>query len=65
MENTPEKLISESDLLKVLGLKKSELDRIRREKGLPYVRISQRARAYFLSDVVEWARKNRMSPEMR
>jgi predicted DNA-binding transcriptional regulator AlpA len=64
MEQMAEKLISEADLLKALGLKKSELDRLRREKGFPYIKFSQRSRAYFLSDVMEWARKNRVTPEM-
>jgi predicted DNA-binding transcriptional regulator AlpA len=64
MDQTPEKLISESDLLRILGLKKLELDRLRRDKGLPYVKFSQRSRAYFLSDVLEWARKNRVTSEM-
>jgi hypothetical protein len=36
---------------------------MRREKGLPYVKISQRARIYFLSDIMEWAKKNRITPE--
>ncbi len=59
-----ERLISEAELLKSLGLKKPELDRLRREKGLPFVRFSQRSRGYFLSDVLDWARKNRVTPDM-
>ncbi len=55
-----ERLISEVDLLKILGLKKLELDRLRREKGLPFVRFSTKSRAYFLSDILEWSRKNRV-----
>ena len=58
-----ERLISESDLLKILGLKKPELDRIRREKGLPFVRFSSKSRAYFLSDLLEWAKRNRIVPD--
>lgn len=46
--------------MKSLGLKKEELDRLRRDKGFAYVKLSQRSRAYFLSDVLEWARKNRI-----
>jgi len=55
-------LISEAELMKSLGLKKLELDRLRREKDLPYVKFSQRSRAFFLSDVLEWAKKNRIAP---
>ena len=57
-------MISEADLLKVLGLKKQELDRLRREKGFAYVKFSQRSRAYLLSDVLEWGKKNRIVPDM-
>jgi predicted DNA-binding transcriptional regulator AlpA len=56
-------LTTEAELLKVLGLKKPELDKLRTEKGLPYVRFSARSRAFFLSDVMEWARKNRITSE--
>ncbi len=55
-----ERLISEVDLLKILGLKRLELDRLRREKGLPFVRFSTKSRAYFLSDILDWSRKNRV-----
>ena len=57
-----DRLISEADLLRTLGLKKSELDSLRREKGLPFVKFSQRSRGYFLSDVLAWAKKNRVIP---
>ncbi len=58
-----ERLISETDLLKILGLRKPELDRLRREKGLPFVRFSSKSRAYLLSDLLHWAGKNRVVPE--
>lgn len=54
-------MISEAELTKLLGLKKPELDRLRREKGLPFVKFSQRTRAYFLSDILEWGKKNRIT----
>jgi hypothetical protein len=40
------------------------LDRLRREKGFAYVKFSQRSRAYLLSDVLEWGKKNRIVPDM-
>jgi predicted DNA-binding transcriptional regulator AlpA len=58
-----DRLITEAELLKVLDLKKSDLDNLRREKGFPFVKFSQRKRAYFLSDVMEWAKKHRVTPE--
>ena len=54
-----ERLISETDLLKILGLRKPELDKLRREKGLPFIRFSSKSRAYFLTDLIDWSRKNR------
>ena len=53
-------MISESELLRILGLKKAELDRLRREIRLPFVRLSSKSRAYFLSDILHWAEKNRV-----
>ncbi len=60
-ESLGERLISETDLLKALGLKKPELDRLRRDKGLPFVKFSQRSRGYLLSDILNWAKKNRIT----
>ena len=54
-----EKLIPESDLMKTLGLQRPQLDRLRREKELPFVRFSSKCRAYLLSDILDWARNNR------
>ncbi len=59
--NQVERLISEMDLLKLLGLKRSELDKMRRDRGLPYVKLSQRTSAYFISDILEWGRNNRVT----
>ena len=61
--NQGDRLISEADLLKNLSLKKQELDQLRREKGLPYIRLSRKSRAYLLSDVMNWAWKNRVVPD--
>ena len=54
-----DKLLTEADLLKVLGLKKSALGQLRRN-GLPYVRISKLCRCYFLSDLMEWSKGKRI-----
>ncbi len=61
--NFGDRLISEEELLRIFSLKKQELDRLRREKGLPFVRFSSKSRGYLLSDLLEWAKRNRVVPE--
>jgi predicted DNA-binding transcriptional regulator AlpA len=58
-----ERLIPEKELIALFGLKKSELDNLRRTRGLPYVRFSSRNRVYLLSDLLAWAKRNRIVPE--
>jgi len=47
-----------------MGLKGSELAYLRREKGLPYVKLSVRKRVYLEDDLMEWFRANRMKADM-
>ena len=54
-----DKLLTEADLLRVLGVKKSVLTTFR-SKGLPFVRLNSRSRLYFLSDLMEWCKTWRM-----
>ncbi len=62
-ENTkPEtwaEVLTENQLLKVLGIPRASLDRLRNEKGFPYVRVTQRGRVYLVPDVLEWLVANR------
>lgn len=52
-------LYSEADVLRVLGLSKEELSKLRR-KGLPYVKFSSKCRAYFKNDVLSFGVQNRI-----
>ena len=54
-------VLSEADVLEVFGMKKSALDRLRRTKGLPFVKLTNTNRVYLFPDVVEWLTRNRRS----
>ena len=51
---TLENIIPEEELEKLLGVKKEALGVLRRDKGLPFLKISTRCRVYLENDVVEW-----------
>ena len=50
-------VISEVDLLELLNIEQRTLDRLRREKGFPYVRLDQRNRVYLISEVTGWLKQ--------
>ena len=55
---TLEQLVySEAAMLELLGIDKKTLDDLRREKGLPFVRLTARARAYLADEVLDWLKK--------
>ena len=52
-------MITEEELLKLMGLKPSELAYLRLEKGLPYVKLSMKRRVYLEDDLMEWFKGRR------
>ena len=48
---------SEAAILELLGIDKQTLDDLRREKGLPFVRLTARARVYLADEVLAWLKK--------
>lgn len=46
--------------MKVLGLTKNELNGLRIDKGLPYVRLNMRRRLYLEEDLVQWFKNRRV-----
>jgi hypothetical protein len=46
--------------MKTLGLLRPDLDRLRRTKKFPFVKFSSKGRAYFLTDVLTWAKEHRV-----
>ena len=53
-------VLSEADLEGLLGLNKDQIGRLRREKNLPFIKVTNRSRLYFESDVVEFFKKQRV-----
>lgn len=53
------RVISEVDLLQKLNVPKQVLDRLRLEKGFPFVRLTLKDRVYLISDVLAWLEKNK------
>ena len=50
-------ILTESELMELLGLKKSQMAALRLEKRLPFLRISKTSRLYLESDVFDWLKK--------
>jgi predicted DNA-binding transcriptional regulator AlpA len=52
-------VLSEADVLEVFGMKKGQLDRLRNEKGFPFVKLSHANRVYLFPDIAEWLCRHR------
>ena len=50
-------ILTETELLELLGLKKSQLANLRLGKKLPFLKISKTSRLYLESDVFDWLKK--------
>jgi len=51
-------ILTEIELMELLGLKKSQMAALRLEKRLPFLRISKTSRLYLESDIVfDWLKK--------
>ena len=57
---TLQNILTEDEVLKLLGLKKSQLAEYRIKKQLPFIKINQRCRLYLESDLVTWLKNFRM-----
>jgi len=53
-------MVTEAEMLKLLNIKPSELTNLRLVKGLPFVKISMRSRAYLEIDVLDWMQRHRI-----
>ncbi|MGA2465523.1 MAG: hypothetical protein ABSH06_14350 [Thermodesulfobacteriota bacterium] len=52
-------LYSEAEVMRLLGLTKGELSKLRK-RGLPFVKFSSKCRAYFKNDVLSFGVQNRI-----
>ena len=50
-------VLSEADLLELLGINKQTPDGLRREKDFPAVRLIPKSRVYLAKDVLSWLEK--------
>lgn len=48
---------SEAAMLELLGIDKHTLDDLRRERGLPFVRLTTRSRVYLADEVLAWLKE--------
>ena len=49
-----EKLLIESELLELFGVSKATLNRLRNEAQLPFCKITQQRRLYFIDSIEAW-----------
>ena len=56
-----EKFLTESFVEKLTGMNKEQIGVLRNQKGLPYVRLSQRKRLYYADDLAKWFLDNRIN----
>ena len=54
-------VLSEVDLLELLNVEQPTLDTLRREKGLPFIRLTTKSRVYLANDVLDWLKRYRRS----
>ena len=55
-----EKILTEKELIELLGIKRSALDDLRHKKQLPFCKISNTNRIYLVKDVIEFIESRRM-----
>jgi hypothetical protein len=58
--NPLNEILTEKELLDLLGIKKDFLSRLRREKLFPFCKISETQRIYLAQDVVNYIKGKRM-----
>jgi len=54
-----EEIITEDELSRLLGVKRTQIDHLRRVKQLPFVNVARGSRVYFVKDVLAWFKEHR------
>jgi len=57
---TLQNVLTEKDLLDLLGMTKEQVADLRNRKGLPFIKVSQRNRLYFDNDIIQFFKTQRM-----
>ncbi len=60
-QETLQNILTEEEVLKLTGLRKSQLANCRAKKRLPFLKVSQRCRLYLESDLVAWLKRFRIA----
>jgi predicted DNA-binding transcriptional regulator AlpA len=55
-----EKILTEKELIELLGIKRSALDDMRHKKQLPFCKISNTNRIYLVKDVIDFIESRRI-----
>ena len=58
--NPLDEILTEKELLELLGVKRSQLDNLRLKQHLPFCKVSDRTRIYLARDVVDYIKGQRM-----
>ena len=57
---TLKNVLTEKDLLDLLGLTKTQVTDLRLNKGLPFIKVNQNSRLYFEDDIIQFFYKSRV-----
>ena len=57
---TLKNVLTEQDLLDLLGLTKTQVSDLRLKKGLPFIKVNQNSRLYFEDDIIQFFYKSRV-----
>ena len=58
--DTLQNILTEDEVLKLTGFKKSQLARARNKRRLPFLKISPYCKLYLERDLVHWLKSHRM-----
>ncbi len=63
--DTLQNILTEEEVLKLLGIKKAQLADCRNKKRLPFLKVNERCRLYLERDLVAWLKGFRriLTPE--
>ena len=53
-------ILTEKEVIELLGIKKTGLDRLRREKQFPFCKLTTLNRVYLVNDILDYIESKRM-----
>jgi len=62
-ERLDQDIISEKELLGLLGITDPVLERLRQKRNFPYIRIAKGIRVYYEPHIIAWLKKNETSEQ--